>query len=432
MRKLLVILIVLLCVSLGYGDGRYIYVDCDGGDDDTKAGTTADPLLGITGLQRAIRQDASGGVAGLGAANTDSNDIIIYVRDTLTVNNGIEDDANDSTVPAWKRLIGCTGSGTTWTPVSRGAYVNFNAIGTDLGEAILKVGSGGNVNRRQVYGISFRNNNSNGGTPGVGEDGILLTASAVVREFSIDNCDFTDIDKAINATDTDVYYIFVHDCNMTLIDNIGIDTSRAIAVDGLYMSLDSGINGITLIANSVFMNVTAVGGARAGNSGASASGLFFSKCSFYNQTTACIATTNQSYNNIFIDCIFYVADPTADYALNLSNGTVFVRNCITNCDTRALAGFWANSLNGGGYNMDNSYYDLDFTNTDPWQNASGNDFRYGTGTIATTYVKDKGYRMYGDGTANNRGYGSVGSWQATQVQGAGGGGQSVLGGGVVR
>jgi hypothetical protein len=420
-----IVKILFLCFMVGVfsrdasGAGRYLYVDCDADSNSVCAGTTTDPLKGMAGIQRAVRQNADGGAEALGVANADNNDIVIWVRDTLTVNDGIELDANDSTAPGWKRIIGCSGSGTMWTPLAIDNYVIFSATGTDLGEAILKIGAGGNVNRISIRSISFRNNDSNGGAPGAGEDGIALSASAATYDFSISNCDFTNVYTAIEGANNNIYRTTIYDCNMSRIVAYLANTTRGHLIRGLFGSVGASSNGIKVVSNDFVSYVTVIGGV-CGLYGTSVTGLCLSNSNFYNQTAQCVNVATSLSGRIY-DCIFYVNDEANDYAIYAGSapGVNVIRNCITNCNTRALAGFWGNSLLGGTFNAENSFYNLDFTNTDPWTNASGGDFCYGTGTISTTYVKDLGFRMYGDGSTANRGYSSIGSWQATQTQAGG-------------
>lgn len=424
MKKLMILLVLLLLACPILGAGRSIYVDGDGGEDNTKAGTTADPLLGLVGLQRAIRQDESGGGSGLGITDTDTNNITVYLRDTVSVTATLTIDSNTAqTVGFNKRLIGCSGSGTTWTPLTSGNYTQLSATAALNAAIVTWIDTTANAGRMEFRNIWFVGNNS--GTPASSEHGVSLSAAATVTNFTWINCKFSDLYNSINCNDSSNTVFCFSDCVILQAHNYGFYALDAINADNIFINNDStGIGFYALLDGSTISNSTISGGIKALSLSTGSSLIDHVSC--FDQTVACIDITSTAKVRIF-NCILDVNDTASDYAIynSAGTGTIMELNNITDADTRLLAGFINNDFSG-------SVYNLVFTTTDPWMNTATGDFRFGSGTIATTYVKDKGFRMYGDGTSDNRGYSSIGSWQATQTQAGGGGGQRILGGGVVR
>ncbi len=317
-------------------------------------------------------------------ADATSNNVYIYATGicTLSALDSVTFDNNEGAANYWLYLVGCD---TAYAPSPLGTQGFTITTAADKGSPLLTIDD---VERIAIKNVAFLDNDSGGGVPGVGESGIGFVNSAEQYGFFFENCSFDNCYQAI-AGDTYTNNLLIKDC---IIGKTETNENTDVVLIGTSTKIEGGcwITAFRAIqcgaGASVFVDGTIfIGGNYAITMGSGSHLASLRNCVFYNQTIANVLINTATASIIPMNSIFWVADPAADYAiLNTGNGPYIEYNNITNADTQVLSGF-----------VTSTAWNLTFTNTDPFVNASGSDFRINWGqTIANTYVIDMGYTPY--------------------------------------
>ena len=334
-------------------------------------------------LENVIDDDDGYGVVAIAAGG----DVNIYATGTLEVGEIMMWDSWGGAGNNWVRLIGCD---TSYTPSATGTQgFILDADVTNLDATIMLIED---EERIQLKNIAFLNNDSGGGgTPLPGEDGFQIVSVATQYGFLIENCSFDNCYRGIYL-DPEALGVVIKDCTVGVttvnqqegIENDAVGTiirgGRFIAKAGhIVIALDAAcsIRGAVINEGTHGIDIAATGNYQ------------IDGCSFYNQTTGSMYLNSANATAIITNNIFYVNTAASDYAIHRQAGAYTEYNNITNADTIALSGF----INSTGYN-------LDFTNGNPFVNASGGDFRLVPNSL---FALNQGLTVNGGKT-------SIGAW----------------------
>lgn len=371
----------------------------------------------LTETESVIQAALDSPPTGCSAAAQNQTYLIYDGGDGITATAGIDIDADSPGNTYYKILQGCN---SLYVPLTTGNYITYS--GTPAA-AIIRIG--GQIQAVRIKGFAI---SQSSGTPDSGDDGIFSAPTGTARGYYIENCSFSNVHDGVNFLDSDNGPVVIKDCVFTDIEYVPVYAYSPTVVENCYIEGTSTgaivcVNVGPVIANHCVFD----GGAYAFYTTYAATSVsVFQHCTFYAQTTAALLENGAvTQTLVALNCIFDVADTANDYAIRAQQGRVVEWNNITDADTAALSGF----ITSTGYN-------LDFTATDPLVLPASGDFRLNIGeTICDTYALDKGTRvvMSADADDTDRGYSSIGAWQATQTQsGGGGGGGAIIGGGIVR
>ncbi len=322
----------------------------------------------------------------LGNATSQQVQILIYISSSVAPSAQINIDTNGGAGIFYKRIIGADSG---YGALSLGSYSTYDMGVADLGAgaSIFSI----SVPNIRVENIAAMNPDGSGGTPVIGEH------CFEVVHTNADNVQFINC-KAVrgyygfewfNGAGNDADKGALINCYATDCVNRCIDAwSDGFIVKGGLYDWGTAFADNRIIAprySTVLDNVIFVGGTR-GVQYVAANAIYITNCVFIGQSDDAYFGNNADGRAVVINCIFDLDDVGTETALTYSPGSVTVINCITDVDTEALAGF--QTAVGSAYN-------LTFTNTDPWVNISGGDYRINWGNpIANTYVIDRGFVPY--------------------------------------
>ncbi len=352
----------------------------------------------------------------LGSAGGNNVDIYVAGSDTVAATI-VADTGGGAATGTLKRIIG-----TNTSYVADGTYATITADTVNLaGTPIIQVDDISYITFENIHVVV------SGDPATAGEDGFQIANGTTQTRVSFINCESTDAYIGFNDAGDIVNRVNVGrkiDCTVTgsvsygmlvanqngLIDRCFIEVG---ATNGMFVRTTTSIT---------IQNCIIDGGTNGIFFQESLPGATVSGCSFYNQTVACIGANIakdillDAYNNLF-----WVATIGADYPILNAAGVISMNYedyNFTNADaTRASMLTGANSGN-------TLWSD---TETNLWTDAANNDF-----TVVDASMIDGGMPTLSDeGGTPADGYSTPGAAQLAQTQ-AGGGGQPVLGGSIVR
>jgi hypothetical protein len=406
-----------------YVDGRAIITTVDASDNYVVCNITYQAGDSTNqASQYAVGGAIEEGSGGLQAVLDDSDfsaaaqqvSVYIYQASAFVVTATIDFDQGGGTGTLYmKKLVGVSSA---YVPLTRGNYAAFDATGTDLGGPIFEVTDLDGIG---FYNIEVRDNDSNGGTPGAGEDGFAFNSTGTAySNFIVSNCKADNCYMGINGqagSSNRMNEMVIRDC---VVQNMQDDAVRLSGLDNSITNtfMDSGSSADDLYCyygSEVITGCVFAGGGNYGiyfpNTGQSA---IIRNCTFYNHTTASIGagTTRDLILHEVVNNLFWVAAINSDPVFS-EGGTdwVFLYEDYnyTNADsTRAARLTGANSLN-------TQWSD---TESNLWVAAGSDNFTLADGANAI----DSGLPTRSDdGVTPAGGYMSIGAAQLTQTQSGG-------------
>jgi hypothetical protein len=337
--------------------------------------------------------------------------VYLYAYGDYTATAQMLIDTNNSTAPYVRWLIGCDSS---YAKLATGSYVTMTGpTATMAGTPVIKVVDMG--------GLGFENIHCtmSGDAATSGEDGFQIANTTLQFGYLFINCKASACYIGFNynaGTSNRAYYGSMIDC--VSVDNV----STSIVVGGPYYRLNhifsksiSTYNIDCTRSPVVLTNSIIVGG----NSGiyfqnnGDTTLSFFSNCSFYNQSVACIhATATRKNQLVLYDNLFWVETIGADFPV-LTTADVFELIYedynFTNADATRAAMLT-------GPNSQNALWSD--TETNLWADAANDDF-----TVVDAAMIDGGKPTLSDeGGTPADGYSTPGAAQLAQTQAGGGGG----------
>jgi hypothetical protein len=368
------------------------------GSDGDGDGTVGTPYQGPVGLQKALDE-------GDGFENT-----FIYIRDAYDLDVGndgdgiiITVDSNETSDPFWKSVIGSTGSGVTWTPITtQGTYVTFiagNGSGGMDGNSMFSIDSHDNF---QMENVCVKDPGGTGNNATSGEDGFSMTASSATFGPVLRNCKADNCHTGFNESSTNIRGAAYINCAVTNGDE------ESMRLEGLMSRVIGGIFTTSVADDNIFSGqfssfhgVILVGGTNGINSSGQYGSLIMN-CSIIGQTNACVRVGSANANHVILNNVFDVVDTAADKAIEIAAGTIYEDYNITDADTAILSGFTSPTTN--------SVFNLTFTDTDPFISISAANYKPNRGqTVCDTNLLDQGFVSYvGSGTTG--GWSSIGGF----------------------
>jgi hypothetical protein len=354
-------------------------------------------------------------------STADTKNVYLYATGDYTATAQMLIDANNSTAPYVRWLIGCDSS---YAKLTTGSYVTMTGpTATMAGTPVIKV-----VN---MAGLGFENIHCTiDGAADSGEDGFQIANTSSLYGYYFINCKASTCFVGFNCnagTGNRVHDVSFIDC--VSVDNV----STSIVMSGLAYRFDHLFSKSAAIYNiysptySVILTNSILVGGNSGvyyNGNSYFSPSMISNCSFYNQTVACIDSNATRKNQIVLyNNLFWVETIGADFPV-LTTADVFELIYedynFTNADATRAAMLT-------GPNSQNALWSD--TETNLWADAANDDF-----TVVDAAMIDGGKPTLSDeGGTPADGYSTPGAAQLAQTQaGGGGGGGHIIGGGVVR
>lgn len=396
-----------------YPDGCYEIVDLDLPNSVQVLGTYVSDAGGAFRIGGALPTSYNGVTFDLeyvldsAFADASSDNVFIYGTGTTTLTESIMLDMYGGGSNNWLYLIG---TDTNYAATSLGMQGwTITGAGTDLGAALMTIDDQEFI---KIKNIAFEDNDSNGGTPGAGENGLTFDSTSAQMGYLIENCAFDNCYQGV-FLDAEAGAAVIKNCTIgetapCELYSINNEAEGTTIIGGRYVSTST-INLLT-IAGITITDVVIDGGNNGVGFGAGGSNIqsTVSNCSFYNNTIRSILLNGFLSPVQFYNDIFYVTAPASDYAIGaLGNETYIEFSNITNADTLALSGF-----------INSSDFNLTFSNTDPFVDAAGGDFRVNWGqTVANANVIDKGHAPYLGGNTDAINKKNVGAYSYQQAKG---------------
>lgn len=414
-----------------YPDGRYkvtgvdtingVWIDL--GSLPWSADTTCDCKVGGALATHQYALDNTTGVA---------KDCKIWTTIHETHSSSLDWDSGggSGTLETTHSLVGCTIIDNGVVELLNGTYVTFDAgVAPGLnGNPIMQIGD---VECVEIAHIWAKDPGGTGVAGTSGEHGILLNSfgSTTKYNFVVRGCKATHCYTGLKQGATCRAVSFI-DCASTAPTYAAVQLGgyagsviggwfESSAARNIYVSQPAGLVHGAIIVSDNSWGVNFEGW-----------GITVTHCVFYAQTDKAITGWTTTGGVVAIGNVFYLASPTADYAVYITGGFVFEDYNISNCD--ATHQLYANGT-GREFTGAHSHGALSFTNTDPFVDAAGGDFTPNIGqSVCDAYLVNKGPRrwMSSDGGDEGMGYSFIGAWQP-EYAGAGGGVVQLINGGLV-
>ena len=431
-----------------YVDGRYrvsgisgipnsidIDVSYQGGDSTNQASQWA--VGGAIPVTGAELQTAFDDTVHLTAASQNVY-VNVYNPSAITITTQVDADAAGAG-GGYEKVF--QGADSSYVRLTKGNHSTFNAGAAPglNGNAFFTFQNDG----WKVRNIEVIDAGGTGEVATANENGVEIS---VAEGFVMEDCHITGCYQGIfndfNGRGSSFRDVHVEDCDQNVL-----------WVRGSFNFVDStieitGTNEIDADGPCAFINCTIIGGGDGIDYIANGT-LMVMNCSFYNQSVSCISANEADASVFALGNIFYVNTAAADFGIEILDGFLYEDWNITNADATHALFF---NAAGRDFIGSNSVSNLSFTNTDPFTNASGSNFKPNRGqTIADTYVVDVGpLTTFPSSTTagGNRSLGAYSTFDLPAVanvdpgdtvygetgtaSGGAGGGQPVIGGSVVR